>query len=94
MYTFLSPTTRLALRDLPAAFADPQLQFFALLHPAGVLSGIGMFGTGWLLARRAGSDRAKHGWTLLATIAAAILIGLAVPWPGTIGGRPLLRFPG
>lgn len=88
-----SPFTAAALRDWPAAMKDPALRRLLVEHPLAM-------GVAFLVAaggRRATQDPTRgpvrhRDWLVAITVALGVVL-VAIPWPGTAGGRPLLRLP-
>jgi len=93
LYLVLSPVARLARADLQAAWHDVALRFFGLLHPCLALAAAVVAHAAWLAARRAPHAVARHRWLALGAAAVLVLLACAIPWPGSVTPRPLLRSP-
>lgn len=89
----LSPTAKAAWANLGAALADPHLAFFGVLHPLLMLTAVVVLHVGWVAARRAEHDRARHRRFTAGSVAAFVLLLLSIPWPFLPYGRTLFRIP-
>lgn len=85
LYVVLSPVTRAALTDLPAAMANSGMRFWTVEHPTLMILAVVFAHVGRAAAR---TRRAMLAWYGLAL--AAILA--ATPWPFLSNARPLLRW--
>lgn len=91
LYFSVSPLARQARVDLAAAWQDPVLQFFGVIHPCLALSASVIAHATWIAARRTSDSAARHRRLALgASLSLAMLLG-AVPWPFMDYGRPWLR---
>lgn len=85
-----SPLIETAWQDLGLAMGDSNQRFFSIEHPVQMFLAIIAATVGYSLSKRASSDRRRFGTAAIAYTLAAILIGLAVPWPFSLHPRPLL----
>lgn len=93
LYFGASPLAHAARANLAAAWTDPVLQFFGVIHPCLALSASVIVHAAWISARRATDARARHRRLALgASLALAAFLG-AVPWPFMEYGRALLPSP-
>lgn len=93
LYFLVSPVARLARADLRAAWNEPSLRLFGLLHPCLAVAAAVAAHAAWIAARRAPRAAAAHRWLALGAAAALTLLAFAIPWPGSATPRPLLRWP-
>jgi len=85
LYLFLSPITHSALQGFGAATGNPNLRFFALVHPFYMIVAVVFAHLGNSLSRKAGSDAARFQRALIWYGLSFVLILLGMPWM-----RPLL----
>jgi hypothetical protein len=91
LYVFLSPITRLGVRNLAAAMQIPAARFFTVEHAVGMIVAIALVHVGRVKIRKVAEARRKHQLAMIFFgIALAIMI-LLIPWPGFRIGRPLFR---
>jgi hypothetical protein len=88
LYVWLSPFIRDAWADMGATMRNAPLRFFAVEHVTGMLIGLALAHVGKSKIAKAADAAHKHK---LAVIFFSLAILLSIPWPGTPGGRPLLR---
>ena len=93
LYFAASPVARLARADLAAAWTSPVLRFFGVLHPSLAACAAIAAHAAWLGARRAPSSAVSHRRIALGAAAMLALLACAIPWPGGVPPRPLLRLP-
>jgi hypothetical protein len=91
LYGVLSPYTAAAMKDFGAAMRDPGLRFWAVEHPAIMLSAVILVHVGRVLARKSADVGTKRKRLLICFGLAVLLILLRTPWPGMANGRPLFR---
>jgi hypothetical protein len=91
LYVFLSPITRLGIRNFAAAMQIPAARFFTVEHVAGMIIGIALVHVGRVKIRKATEARRKHQLAMIFFGIALVVIVLAIPWPGFPVARPLLR---
>ena len=91
LYFGFSPLTKAALSDFAGAMKDPIMRFWGVEHVFGMVIGVALAHVGRARARRARADVSKHRRIAIFFILALIAILAAVPWPGRLYGRPLLR---
>lgn len=91
LYLVGSPLAAMARHDLRAAWGEPSLRFFGLLHPALMALAVASTHATWVWARRAAHDEERFWRLVRGVVATALLISLAMPWPFLAYGRPLVR---
>ena len=91
LYFFLSPYTAQAMHDFGAAMKDPSLRFWAVEHTFGMIIGVALAHVGRVRARRTDSLR-RHRVVAIFFGLALLAVLLSVPWPGSLHGRPLVRW--
>jgi len=91
LYIFLSPITRLGVRNFAAAMQIPTARFFTVEHAAGMLVAIALIHVGRVRIRKTTEVRRKHGTAMIFFGIALVVIIIAIPWPGLPVARPLLR---
>src|SRR5688572_453543 len=91
LYVWLSPFIRDAWADMAATMRNAPLRFFAVEHTVGMLIAIALAHVGKSRIAKASDPAQKHKLAVIFFSLAMVAILLSVPWPGTPGGRPLLR---
>jgi hypothetical protein len=91
LYAWLSPFIRDAWADMAATMRNAPLRFFAVEHIVGMLIGLALAHVGKGKIAKATDAARKHKLALIFFGLAMVVILLSIPWPGTPGGRPLLR---
>ena len=91
LYVWLSPFIRDAWADMAATMRNAPLRFFAVEHLTGMIVGIALAHIGKSKIGKAADAAAKHKLAAIFFGLAMVAILLSIPWPGTPGGRPLLR---
>ena len=91
LYIFLSPFTKEAFADFGAAMRNPPLRFFAVEHLTGMIVAVALTHVGRARSKRAGPAAQRHKAALVFYALALVIMVLSIPWPGTPGGRPLIR---
>lgn len=91
LYVWLSPFIRDAWADMGATMRNAPLRFFAVEHLTGMLIGLALAHVGKSKIGKAADAGQKHKLALIFFSLAMVVIMLSIPWPGTPGGRPLLR---
>jgi hypothetical protein len=91
LYIFLSPFTKEAFADFGAAMRNAPLRFFAVEHIAGMIVAVALTHVGRARSKRAGPAVQRHKSALVFYALALVIMLLSIPWPGTPGGRPLIR---
>ena len=88
---FVSPVTSQAMQDFGAAMKDSVMRFWAVEHSFGMLIGIALAHMGRARARKADVLR-RHRVVAILFGLALLAVLLSIPWPGSLYGRPLLRW--
>ena len=91
LYVFLSPITRLGVRNFAAAMQIPAARFFTVEHAAGMVIAIVLIHVARVKIRKAGDAARKHRLAMIFFGIAMVVVIIAVPWPGMPVSRPLLR---
>jgi hypothetical protein len=91
LYFFLSPFTAQALHDFGGAMKDAALRFWAVEHLFGMVIAVALVHIGRVRARKTDSLR-RHRVAAIFFGLALLLIFASIPWPGSVHGRPLLRW--
>ena len=93
----LSPLSRVARqlwaeRGFGALWAQPELRFFGVIHPALALLGALTAHASWIAARRAPTREERRRRLALGAAATLAILLAAVPWPFLGHERPWFRF--
>jgi hypothetical protein len=91
LYVFLSPITRLGVRNLAAAMQIPAARFFTVEHAVGMLVAIALVHVGRVKIRKAAEPARKHRAAMLFFGIALVVMIISIPWPGLPVARPLFR---
>ncbi|PYR76133.1 MAG: hypothetical protein DMF87_18830 [Acidobacteria bacterium] len=94
LYIFLSPITRLGVRNFAAAMQSDAARFFTVEHPAAMIITIALIHVARVKIRKAGDPQRKHRIAVVMFGIAMILIVIAIPWPfmpPPFVSRPLLH---
>jgi hypothetical protein len=91
LYVWLSPFIRDAWADMAATMRNAPLRFFAVEHLVGMLIGLALAHVGKSRIDKAADAAQKHKLAMIFFGLAMVVVLLSIPWPGTPGGRPLLR---
>ena len=82
LYLWLSPIPRAALHDFSAAMRAPQLRFWIVEHPFGMLAAVALTHIGRGRIRRLTDATRKRRQLRVFFILALVLILASIPWPG------------
>jgi carbon starvation protein CstA len=91
LYIFLSPITRLGVRNFAAAMQIPAARFFTVEHVAGMIIAIALIHVARVKIRKTADPARKHRLAMIFFGIAMIIVIVATPWPGMPVSRPLLR---
>src|SRR5262245_14145645 len=91
LYIFLSPVTRQAFADMGAAMRNTPLRFFPVEHITGMIVAVVLAHIGRARSKKGTDAGQRHRSALIFYALALVIMVLSIPWPGTPGGRPLLR---
>jgi hypothetical protein len=91
LYAFLSPITRLGLRNFAAAMQINVARFFTVEHVVGMVAAIALVHVARVKIRKAADADRKHRLAMVLFGIALVLIIVSIPWPGMPVARPLLR---
>ena len=91
LYFWLSPTEDAARRLGLGSTGDGILRFWLMEHIGTMLLASAVLHVGGSLARRRSSPRGARRMLALSVLAALGLVVAAIPWPGRVVGRPLVR---
>ena len=90
LYVALSPWTRVAFEDIGAAMRDSQLRYYLVEHSLLMAVAVTFMSIATGRIRRAAAER-RFRATVVTVLITVLLVGAAIPWPGTQAGRPLFR---
>jgi len=91
LYLFLSPITKMGVRNLAAAMQIDTVRFFTVEHLAGMIIGIALVHIGRVRIRKATDASRKHRLAMMFFGVALVVMIIVIPWPGMPVARPLLR---
>ena len=91
LYVFLSPITRMGVRNLAAAMQISTARFFTVEHLVGMIIAIALVHVGRVKIRKAAEPSRKHRLAMIFFGIAMVLVIISIPWPGLPVSRPLLR---
>lgn len=88
---FLSPITRIGIRNFAAAMQIDTARFFTVEHPVGMLVAIALIHVARVKIRKAAEPARKHRLAMILFGIALVVMIISIPWPGLPVSRPLLR---
>ena len=91
LYLFLSPITKIGVRNLAAAMQIDTVRFFTVEHFAGMIIGIALVHVGRVRIRKATDASRKHRLAMMFFGVALVVMIISIPWPGMPVARPLFR---
>jgi hypothetical protein len=91
LYFFLSPITRLGLRNFAAAMQINVARFFTIEHLIGMIAAIALVHIARVKIRKATDADRKHRLAIVLYGIALVLMIISIPWPGLPVSRPLFR---
>jgi hypothetical protein len=91
LYIFLSPITRLGLRNFAAAMQINVARFFTIEHAIGMIAAIALVHIARVKIRKAADAQRKHRLAMVLYGIALVLVIISIPWPGMPVSRPLFR---
>ena len=91
LYIFLSPITKMGVRNVAAAMQSAPIRFFTVEHVAGMIIGIALVHVGRVKIRKSADAARKHRLAMVFFGIAMVVIIIAIPWPGMPVARPLFR---
>ena len=91
LYAFLSPITRLGLRNFAAAMQINVARFFTVEHVIGMIAGIALVHIARVKIRKAADADRKHRLAMVLFGIALVVMIVSIPWPGMPVARPLFR---
>jgi len=91
LYLFLSPITRLGLRNFAAAMQINVARFFTVEHVIGMIAGVALVHIARVKIRKAADADRKHRLAMVLFGIALIVMIISIPWPGMPVARPLFR---
>jgi hypothetical protein len=91
LYLFLSPITRLGLRNFAAAMQINVARFFTVEHVIGMIAGIALVHIARVKIRKAADADRKHRLAMVLFGIALVVMIISIPWPGMPVARPLFR---
>lgn len=91
LYVFLSPITKMGVRNLAAAMQIGTARFFTVEHLFGMIVAIALVHVGRVKIRKAADPARKHRLAMIFFGIAIVIMIISIPWPGLPVSRPLLR---
>ena len=91
LYLFLSPITRLGLRNFAAAMQINVARFFTVEHVIGMIAGVALVHIARVKIRKAADADRKHRLAMVLFGIALVVMIISIPWPGMPVARPLFR---
>ena len=91
LYLFLSPITKIGVRNFAAAMQIPVARFFTVEHLAGMIVGIALVHVARVKIRKAADAARKHRLAMVLFGIALVVMIISIPWPGLPASRPLFR---
>jgi hypothetical protein len=91
VYVWLSPTIAAARHAFGAAMQQPQLRFWLVEHPVGMIAALVLAHIGRARIRRQLEPRKRRVARIFFTIS-LLLVLASIPWPGLPYGRALFRW--
>jgi hypothetical protein len=91
LYVWLSPYVHAFYAGPGAAMKDATLRFFGVEHVLSMLVAVSIIHVARVRSKRLPLATLRHRRVLLTTLAALVLMLIAVPWPFLPYGRPLFR---
>jgi len=91
LYVFLSPITRIGIRNLAAAMQINAVRFFTVEHVLGMIIGIALVHIARVRIRKSTDAARKHRIAMIFFGIAMIIMIISIPWPGMPVARPLFR---
>lgn len=91
LYAGVGPWGKTFWADPAAGMKEPVVRFFGMEHVLMMLIGATLIQVGRIVSRKAETLRQRHKRVLIWTLAGLVIIGVAIPWPGTKKARPLGR---
>ena len=91
LFFWLSPNISAAAQDVSAAMRQPQLRFWLVEHPVGMLAAVVLMSVGRVRVRRAPEDLKARRARLFFGLGFLLMLA-AIPWPGLPYGRALFRW--
>jgi len=87
LYFAVSPITRAAFQNMPAAMKDHEMRFFTVEHTTYMLIAVIAAHVGSAMSRRGRTDRRKYRAATIGFGLSLLVIIVGIPW-----WRPLLRW--
>jgi len=91
LYLFLSPITKIGVRNFAAAMQIAAARYFTVEHLAGMIVGIVLVHVARVKIRKAADAARKHRLAMLLFGIALVVMIISIPWPGLPVSRPLFR---
>jgi hypothetical protein len=92
LYLGLGPYFTLGINDVAGTMRSPQIRFFFVEHPFGMLVAIALAHVGRVKSRRAPDALRRHKSAAAFFGLALLVILLSTPWPFSPGARALFRW--
>lgn len=91
LYFGLSPFSTAGMNDLHAALHAPLLRFWTFTHIFSMFGAMLLVRVGRVLAMNGPTPDIRRTRKGIAFALALAVMVAAIPWPGTVGGRPFFR---
>jgi hypothetical protein len=91
LYLWLSPYVRAFYAGPGTAMKDATLRFYGIEHVFSMVVAVSIIHFTRVRSKRPAAPALRHRRVLLGTLAALVLILVAIPWPFLPYGRPLFR---
>ena len=91
LYVFLSPITKMGIRNLAAGMKIDTVRFFTVEHVAAMIIGIALVHIARVKIRKTTDAARKHRLAMILFGIALVVMIISIPWPGMPVARPLLR---
>ncbi len=91
LYLKLSPVVDAAMVHVSESMRHPQIRFWLVEHPVGMLAAIALVHMGQSLVRKAPAQRKRAKARLFYGLGVLVMLA-SIPWPGLPYGRALIRW--
>jgi hypothetical protein len=92
LYFGLSDFTRAAMENVTAAWHEPSVRYWGIIHAGAMFASLLTVRVARVLALNAPTPQLAQRRRLLWFAISTIVILAAIPWPGLFNGRPLFRW--
>ncbi len=92
LYFVTGPYFTLGINDVAGAMRAPQIRFFFVEHPFGMIGAIALAHVGRVKSRRAVDALQRHKAAAVFFGLSLVILLLTTPWPFTPGARAFFRW--